>query len=171
MKLKKIQEGTHAHELMRYASATLGSGNIKQAVALPEGEDLNEWVAVNSESLRVCKVCVCTYVRTYVSVMLACDICSLFSPLLASRGLLQPDQHALWDHHRVLHTGVLSSHVCWTKVSEILPLQLEGVSINLYNQEQVDFTSRLSFNFKQGTGPHALRFFVFILHAYVALCF
>ena len=47
---------------MRYASATLGSGNIKQAVALPEGEDLNEWVAVNSESLRVCKVCVCTYV-------------------------------------------------------------------------------------------------------------
>ena len=49
VKLKKIQEGTHAHELMRYASATLGSGNIKQAVALPEGEDLNEWVAVNSE--------------------------------------------------------------------------------------------------------------------------
>lgn len=33
---------------MRYASATLGSGNIKQAVALPEGEDLNEWVAVNT---------------------------------------------------------------------------------------------------------------------------
>ena len=58
VKLKKIQEGTHAHELMRYASATLGSGNIKQAVALPEGEDLNEWVAVNSESLCVCVVCV-----------------------------------------------------------------------------------------------------------------
>ena len=108
----------------------------------------------------VCARCVC--VRTYVSVMLACDTCPLFSPLVASRGLLQPDQHALRDHHRVLHTGVLSSHVCWTKVSEILQLQPEGVSINLYNQEQVVFTSRLSFNFKQGTGPHAL---VFILHA------
>jgi len=28
---------------------TLGSGNLRLAVALPEGEDLNEWVAVNSE--------------------------------------------------------------------------------------------------------------------------
>ena len=34
---------------MKYASRTLGSGNIKQAVQLPEGEDLNEWIAVNSE--------------------------------------------------------------------------------------------------------------------------
>lgn len=27
---------------------TLGSGNLRLAVALPEGEDLNEWVAVNT---------------------------------------------------------------------------------------------------------------------------
>lgn len=36
----------HAH------AATLGSGNLRNAVALPDGEDLNEWVAVNSK-------CVC----------------------------------------------------------------------------------------------------------------
>lgn len=35
---------------MKHAAATLGSGNLRLAVMLPEGEDLNEWVAVNSES-------------------------------------------------------------------------------------------------------------------------
>ena len=32
----------------RYAATTLGSGNLRQAVALPPGEDLDEWIAVNS---------------------------------------------------------------------------------------------------------------------------
>jgi len=27
--------------------STLGSGNLRMAVALPEGEDLNEWIACN----------------------------------------------------------------------------------------------------------------------------
>jgi MOB kinase activator 1 len=27
---------------------TLGSGNLEMAVELPEGEDLNEWFAVNT---------------------------------------------------------------------------------------------------------------------------
>ena len=34
---------------MKQAAATLGSGNLRLAVMLPEGEDLNEWVAVNSK--------------------------------------------------------------------------------------------------------------------------
>lgn len=46
---KNIPEGTHQYELMKHAAATLGSGNLKLAVMLPEGEDLNEWVAVNSK--------------------------------------------------------------------------------------------------------------------------
>lgn len=33
--------------LLRYASATLGSGNLREAVKLPGGEDPNEWIAVN----------------------------------------------------------------------------------------------------------------------------
>ncbi|VEN42873.1 unnamed protein product [Callosobruchus maculatus] len=44
---KNIPEGTHQYELMKHAAATLGSGNLRLAVMLPEGEDLNEWVAVN----------------------------------------------------------------------------------------------------------------------------
>jgi len=32
--------------------ATLGAGNLQEAVLLPEGEDKNEWLAVNT-------VCVC----------------------------------------------------------------------------------------------------------------
>jgi len=44
---KNINEGSHQHDLMKYATATLGSGNLRLAVRLPDGEDLNEWVAVN----------------------------------------------------------------------------------------------------------------------------
>lgn len=36
------------------ASGTLGSGDLKQAVRLPVGEDLCEWIAVNSESTFCC---------------------------------------------------------------------------------------------------------------------
>ncbi|XP_071953515.1 MOB kinase activator 1A [Antedon mediterranea] len=45
---KNIPEGTHQYDLMKHAERTLGSGNLRQAVALPEGEELNEWVAVNT---------------------------------------------------------------------------------------------------------------------------
>lgn len=37
---------------MKHAAATLGSGNLRNAVQLPDGEDLNEWVAVNSKKSR-----------------------------------------------------------------------------------------------------------------------
>lgn len=47
---KNIPEGTHQYDLMKQAAATLGSGNLRLAVMLPEGEDLNEWVAVNSKT-------------------------------------------------------------------------------------------------------------------------
>jgi MOB kinase activator 1 len=36
------------HKLSEYAKATLGSGNMRSAVVLPKGEDINEWLAVNS---------------------------------------------------------------------------------------------------------------------------
>ncbi|KAL1915158.1 uncharacterized protein VTP21DRAFT_7639 [Calcarisporiella thermophila] len=34
--------------LQRYADVTLGAGNLQLAVQLPEGEDLNEWLAVHA---------------------------------------------------------------------------------------------------------------------------
>jgi len=40
--------GTKRFELHKYAQATLGTGNLHEAVTLPEGEDLNEWLAVNT---------------------------------------------------------------------------------------------------------------------------
>lgn len=46
---RNIPEGSHQYELLKHAEATLGSGNLRMAVMLPEGEDLNEWVAVNSK--------------------------------------------------------------------------------------------------------------------------
>lgn len=38
-------------QLRQHIDATLGSGNLREAVRLPPGEDLNEWLAVNSNSL------------------------------------------------------------------------------------------------------------------------
>lgn len=49
---------------MKHAAATLGSGNLRLAVMLPEGEDLNEWVAVNSKLI-------VTYSKKNVESMLA----------------------------------------------------------------------------------------------------
>ncbi|GKT23878.1 MOB kinase activator 1A [Aduncisulcus paluster] len=40
--------GRTKKELETYAHATLGTGNLKEAVKLPEGEDLFEWLASNT---------------------------------------------------------------------------------------------------------------------------
>jgi MOB kinase activator 1 len=51
-KVKKDKTGddatTTTETVKRYAETTLGSGNLRLAVTLPEGEDLNEWLAANS---------------------------------------------------------------------------------------------------------------------------
>jgi len=56
---KNIPEGTHQYDLMKHAAATLGSGNLRNAVQLPEGEDVNEWIAVNSKFL--CEIDTCNF--------------------------------------------------------------------------------------------------------------
>jgi hypothetical protein len=38
-------------QLRKHIDATLGSGNLREAVRLPPGEDINEWLAVNSNVL------------------------------------------------------------------------------------------------------------------------
>ncbi|GCA64168.1 MOB kinase activator family protein, partial [Kipferlia bialata] len=45
---KRAKDTGKRAELSRHAQATLGSGNLREAVTLPEGEDLNEWLAVNT---------------------------------------------------------------------------------------------------------------------------
>lgn len=51
---KKIAKGSKMDELHRMARATLGiSQNLRSAVKLPAGEDLNEWLAVH---VRPCSV-------------------------------------------------------------------------------------------------------------------
>lgn len=44
---KNANKGTSTYQLRQFAEATLGSGSLRKAVQLPEGEDLNEWLAVN----------------------------------------------------------------------------------------------------------------------------
>jgi len=44
---QKANRGTSTWQLRQFAEATLGSGSLRKAVKLPEGEDINEWLAVN----------------------------------------------------------------------------------------------------------------------------
>jgi MOB kinase activator 1 len=46
-KPQKSSRGTSSWQLKQYAEATLGSGSLRKAVKLPEGEDKDEWLAVN----------------------------------------------------------------------------------------------------------------------------
>ena len=45
---KKITKNSRGYGLKQIAKMTLGGGNIEIAVELPNGEDLNEWLAVNT---------------------------------------------------------------------------------------------------------------------------
>lgn len=51
-KPQRANKGTTSYQLRQFAEATLGSGSLRKAVKLPEGEDLNEWLAVNGEQTR-----------------------------------------------------------------------------------------------------------------------
>ena len=48
-KPQKVGRGTSSWQLKQYAEATLGSGSLRKAVKLPEGEDKDEWLAVNGQ--------------------------------------------------------------------------------------------------------------------------
>ena len=48
-KPQRAHKGSNAWQLKQFAEATLGNGSLKKVVKLPEGEDRDEWLAVNSE--------------------------------------------------------------------------------------------------------------------------
>ncbi len=52
---RNSNKGTTSYQLRQFAEATLGSGSLRKAVKLPEGEDLNEWLAVNGEEWVFCR--------------------------------------------------------------------------------------------------------------------
>lgn len=51
-KPRSSAKGTSSYQLRQFAEATLGSGSLRKAVKLPDGEDLNEWLAVNGRITR-----------------------------------------------------------------------------------------------------------------------
>ena len=69
------------------------------AVILPEGEDLNEWLAVNSA----------------LPVILTAWLVMIDAVGHSGR-LLQSNQYALRHRHRVLHPSRMSRHVRWPEV-------------------------------------------------------
>jgi hypothetical protein len=45
----KVRDCFQALQLKKYIDNTLGQGDLREAVRLPTGEDLNEWLAVHSK--------------------------------------------------------------------------------------------------------------------------
>lgn len=90
-KPRSTPRGTGSYQLRQFAEATLGRGSLQKAVKLPEGEDLNEWLAVNGKLSRVGR----------------------FGPITnqssasCSGRLLQPNKSSLRLHHRVLLPAVV----------------------------------------------------------------
>ena len=50
-KPRSTTQGKSSYQLRQFAEQTLGSGSLRKATKLPEGEDLNEWLAVNGMRL------------------------------------------------------------------------------------------------------------------------
>lgn len=80
---------SNSFHLRQFAEATLGSGSLRKAVKLPEGEDINEWLAVNGTSSGATVAA-----RALKNRQLTWALCS--------RRLLQPDQLTLRSDDRVL---------------------------------------------------------------------
>jgi MOB kinase activator 1 len=48
---RRVMAGSRLDRLNTLAQRTLGTGNLRAAVTLPPGEDLNEWLAVKTVDL------------------------------------------------------------------------------------------------------------------------
>lgn len=88
-KPRNSTKGTSSYQLRQFAEATLGSGSLRKAVKLPEGEDLNEWLAVNGGC------------STFV------DAIRRLIMFVASCRFLQSDQPFVWINHRILLAAFL----------------------------------------------------------------
>lgn len=89
-KPRNTNKGTSSYQLRQFAEATLGSGSLRKAVILPEGEDLNEWLAVNGE--RISTLVESGYLQYLMD----------NSSWNGSRRLLQSDQPPLRFYHGIL---------------------------------------------------------------------
>lgn len=95
----RAAKGTNSWQLKQFAEATLGSGSLRKVVKLPEGEDKDEWLAVNGTG------CLYNFER----------LGRVLTMRLSGR-LLQPDQLAVWRHHRVLQPTVMSRNEGYRRV-------------------------------------------------------
>jgi len=86
-KPKNASRGTTSWQLKQFAEATLGSGSLRKAVKLPEGEDENEWLAVNGKSR-------CSSIPEHPHSLTRADI-----SFARSGRFLQPNQSALRQYH------------------------------------------------------------------------
>merc|ERR1719311_314193 len=98
---------------MKHAAATLGSGNLRLAVMLPEGEDINEWVAVNTVDF---------FNQINMLYGTITEFCTPESCPVMSAG---PKYEYHWADGAALRRGALSLED-WRALSEKLPLRRQN---------------------------------------------
>ena len=107
-------------QLKRHIDATLGSGNLREAVWLPPGEDLKEWLAVYSMTFTRFYsnlMIILRHITVVITVSFGSIVNSTFFLLLVfSRWFLQPGESSLWDSYWILHTKYLPNYDSWAKV-------------------------------------------------------
>ena len=86
------------HHQPQHSATTFESGSMREVVKLPEGEDLNEWVAVNSRHIYLMSL-----LRTNNDI------------LLLSPRFLQSSLDALWNPAGSVHPPVVCSYDCRPK--------------------------------------------------------
>lgn len=115
--------GVQGMQLKRHLDATLGSGNLRDAVRLPTGEDLNEWLAVNSKYIldpQFHQFLICNNLLCVIKTSnLYCPEIIIPAVTACSCGLLQQCEHAVRHPRGVLHAGYLPHHVSRTKVNKL----------------------------------------------------
>ena len=88
-KPRNVNKGTSSYQLRQFAEATLGSGSLRKAVKLPDGEDLNEWLAVNGRCFTIGQL-------------------SEADPNIFSGGLLQPNKPPVRLYNGILFAAIMS---------------------------------------------------------------
>lgn len=105
---------------------SLGSGNLRLAVMLPEGEDLNEWLAVNSRSHPrlidyawkgdVLNLSYGLYSRRFLQSIKHARTPSYSSHILILRADEMKFECVVWMYYGILYERRMSRHVCRSEV-------------------------------------------------------
>jgi hypothetical protein len=98
-------------ELKRHVDVTLGRGNIYDAVKLPEGEDVREWLAVNTVDM---------YNAVSVLYMTLIDICTdTTCPTMSAGAKVRPAEPAVAGQEQLSNLDPNRCQLCIETIAKV----------------------------------------------------